>query len=48
MSNKKEDNMKTINIKEKVWKKLYHMKADGNYKNMSDLVEDILNNKLKK
>ena len=44
----KKEEIKTMTIKRRVWKRLYNLKGDNEYRSMSDLIEDLLDGKLKK
>ncbi|MBU0894672.1 MAG: hypothetical protein KKF48_00210 [Nanoarchaeota archaeon] len=47
MVKRKEGEMKTLTVKKKIWKEIYDIKGNGEFKSMSDVVEDLLKKRKK-
>jgi len=48
MAKEKEGKMKTLTVNKKIWKEIYDIKGNEEFKSMSDVVEDLLKKRKKR
>ena len=48
MVKRKEEEVKTLTVKKKIWKEIYDIKGNEGFKSMSDVVENLLKKRKKK
>ena len=47
MATYKEKGMKTLTVEKKIWKEIYDIKGNEEFKSMSDVVKDLLKKRKK-